>query len=271
MNPILIDLGIISIKWYSVMILLGMLFGGVVVLREAKRWEINEDFVINLFFYTIISALIGARLYYVAFNFSYYSANPINILKIWEGGLAIHGGIIFGLITVLTYCRKYKVKIPLMVDIIVPGLILGQAIGRWGNFFNSEAHGMSTTLETLKGLFIPDFIIKGMNIDGVYYHPTFLYESLLCLLGFFIILFLRRRKNIKLTNVTSFYLIWYGGIRAFIETMRTDSLMIGQFKVAILVSILMILIGIILFIISLKKSRFENKYNDSDNINDINF
>ena len=271
MNPILYDFGIISIKWYSVLILLGMLLGGATVLREAKKWEINEDFVVNLFFYTIIFSLIGARLYYVAFNLDYYLAYPLSIIKVWEGGLAIHGGILFGLITVLVYCKKYKVKIPLMIDIIVPGLILGQAIGRWGNFFNGEAHGMATTYETLKGLFIPDFIIKGMNIDGVYYHPTFLYESLLCLLGFFIILFLRRRKNIKITNVTSFYLIWYGIVRAFIETMRTDSLMIGNFKVAIIVSILMIILGIVLLVLSFKKSKFENKYNDIENVENINF
>ena len=271
MNPILYDLGIISIKWYSLFILLGMLIGGYIVLREAKNWEINENFVINLFFYVVIFGLIGARLYYVLFNLDYYSKDPISILKIWEGGLAIHGGIIVGIITLLIYCKKYKVKIPLMMDIAIPGLIIGQAIGRWGNFFNSEAHGMATTYETLKNLHIPDFIIKGMNIDGVYYHPTFLYESLLCLLGFFIILFIRRRKNIKLTNVTSFYLIWYGALRAFIETMRTDSLMIGNFKVAIIVSILMIVLGIVLFIISLKKSRFENRYNDIGNKKDINF
>ena len=271
MNPILYDFGIISIKWYSLFILLAMLIGGYIVLREAKRWEINENFVINLFFYVVIFGLIGARLYYVLFNLDYYSQHPISILKIWEGGLAIHGGIIAGVLTVLVYCKKYKVKIPLMVDIAVPGLIIGQAIGRWGNFFNSEAHGMATTYETLKNLHIPDFVIKGMNIEGVYYHPTFLYESLLCLLGFFIILFIRRRKNIKLTNVTSFYLIWYGILRIFIETMRTDSLMLGSLKVAIIVSILMIILGIVLFVISLKKSRFENRYNDAENRKDINF
>ncbi len=271
MNPILYDFGIVSIKWYSVIILLGMLIGGYTVLREAKKWEIDENFVVNLFFYTVIFGLLGARLYYVLFNLDYYKANPISIFKVWEGGLAIHGGIIVGALTLILYCKKYKVKVPLMVDVAIPGLLIGQAIGRWGNFFNAEAHGMATTYETLKGLFIPDFIIKGMKIDGVYYHPTFLYESLLCLLGFFILLFLRRRKNIRLTNITSFYLIWYGIVRAFIETMRTDSLMIGNFKVAIIVSILMIVIGIILFIISLKKSSFENRYNDIENKANINF
>ena len=271
MNPILYDFGVISIRWYSIFILLGMLFGGAVVLREAKKWNIDEDFVVNLFFYTIIFSLLGARLYYVAFNYSQYASDPLSIIKVWEGGLAIHGGILFGLITVLIYCRKYKVKIPLMIDIIIPGLILGQAIGRWGNFFNGEAHGIKTTAEALKNLFIPDFIIKGMNIDGIYYHPTFLYESLLCLIGFIIIIIIRRTKNIRLTNVTSFYLIWYGIGRALIETLRTDSLMIGNFKVAIIVSILMIIIGIVLLIISLAKSKFENRYNDVVNKESINF
>ena len=271
MNPILYDFGIISIKWYSIFILLGMLFGGAVVLREAKKWEIDENFVINLFFYTIIFALIGARLYYVAFNYNQYASDPLSIIKVWEGGLAIHGGILFGLITVLIYCKKYKVKIPLMIDIIVPGLILGQAIGRWGNFFNGEAFGSATTYEALKGLRIPEFIIKGMYIDGTYYHPTFLYESLLCLIGFIIIIIIRRNKNIRLTNVTSFYLIWYGISRGLIEILRTDSLMLGNFKVAIIISILMVIIGIILLIISLAKSKFENRYNDIENRENINF
>lgn len=268
MNPVLFDFGIISIRWYSIFILLGMLFGGTIVMKEAKKWGLSENFIVNLFFYTIIFSLIGARLYYVAFNLDYYLANPIDIIKVWEGGLAIHGGILFGVITIFIYCKKYKVSVSLMYDIIVPGLILGQAIGRWGNFFNSEAYGSATTYETLKSFFIPDFIIKGMNINGTYYHPTFLYESLLCLLGFIIILFIRKRKRTKVTNITSFYLIWYGISRGFIEVLRTDSLMLGNYKVAILVSILLVLIGIIMFIVNLKSN---NIYSNYSNKKDINF
>lgn len=244
MNPILYDFGIISIKWYSVLILLGMLLGGVTVLREAKKWEIPEDFVVNLFFYTIIFSLIGARLYYVAFNLDYYLAYPLSIIKVWEGGLAIHGGILFGLITVLVYCKKYKVKIPLMIDIILPGLILGQAIGRWGNFFNQEAHGPATTLSNLKSLHIPNFIIKGMKIDKVYYHPTFLYESLWNILGFILIILIRKYKKPKKEGVLiGIYFMWYSLARFFIESLRTDSLMFFNIKIAQLVSILLFLLG----------------------------
>lgn len=270
MNPVLLDLGVITIRWYSIFILAGMLIGGSIALKEAKKWDINEDFMINLFFYTILFGLIGARLYYVAFNFDYYKANPLNILKVWEGGLAIHGGILFGLVTIWKYSRKYKVKFLQLLDIVTPGLIIGQAIGRWGNFINQEAHGFATTYETLKSLFIPDFIIEGMNIGGTYYHPTFLYESLLCLIGFIIILIIRRRKYIKIGQVTGFYLLWYGIVRAFIETMRTDSLMIGNIKVAIIVSIIMAIIGIIL-LTSKGKSRFDNRYNDLSNKANINY
>lgn len=264
MNPILYDFGIISIKWYSVLILLGMLLGGATVLREAKKWEINEDFVVNLFFYTIIFSLIGARLYYVAFNLDYYLAYPLSIIKVWEGGLAIHGGILFGLITVLVYCKKYKVKIPLMIDIIVPGLILGQAIGRWGNFFNGEAHGAVTTAEALSK-FIPfKFIVEGMNINGVYYEPTFLYESIWCFIGFIVLLIVRRLKYIKIGQITGTYFIWYGVGRLFIEKMRTDSLMLGNIKIAQLLSIVMIIVGIILIVIKLKGFKLEDQYNSTE-------
>ena len=114
--------------------------------------------------------------------------------KIWEGGLAIHGGLIAGLLVILLYCKKYKVRAIRMFDFIVPALLLAQAIGRWGNFFNSEAHGPATTLAHLQSLHIPSFIIEGMKIDGIYYTPTFLYESIWCLIGFIVILIVRRLK-----------------------------------------------------------------------------
>ena len=207
MNPILLDLGVIKIYWYSAMIFLGLLIGGWLILKEAERFNISEDFIVNLFFFTIPIAVIGARLYYVLFNWDYYSVNMSEIFMIWEGGLAIHGGMLFGLLWIIFYTKKYKVNTFRILDMIVIGLIIGQAIGRWGNFFNGEAHGTATTLEHLQSLHIPEFIINGMNIGGTYYLPTFLYESIWCLLGFIILLVIRRLKYIKIGQTTAVYLI----------------------------------------------------------------
>lgn len=264
MNPILISFGSIKIYWYSVIMFLAILLGGLIVLKEAKKFKIPENFMVNLFFYLIPIALIGARLYYVIFNFDYYMQDPISIFKVWEGGLAIHGGLIAGLLFIIFYTKKYKIKTLRILDFIVIGLILGQAIGRWGNFFNSEAHGAITTLQTLHNLLIPDFIIEGMHIGGFYYHPTFLYESIWCLLGFSFLVLMRKYSYLKVGQLTSLYLIWYGVGRFFIEGMRTDSLMLGSIKMAQLVSFLMVIIGLIMFLTLNKGSKFQNLYNGDD-------
>ena len=264
MSDTIINLGFISIKWYSVLILIGVIIAMFIIIREAKRYDYSSEFVFNLLFWTIIVGIIGARLYYVVFNYEMYN-NFSDIFKVWEGGLAIHGGIIFGTITAILYCKRYKVRTIRMVDFMVPGMLIAQAIGRWGNFFNQEAHGSATTLEHLQSLHIPNFVISGMNIDGIYYHPTFLYESLACFIGFIIILIIRRFRFIKVSQPTAFYLIWYGVIRFFIESLRTDSLMLGGFKAAQIVSIIMIIIGIILLINTFKKKKYEDLYNKSQN------
>ena len=203
MNKVLLDLGFIEIRWYSIIMLLAILSASAIILKEAKKKGFTEDFMNNLFFYTIICAIIGARLYYVAFNFAEYQDDLLGILRIWEGGLAIHGGIIGGLLFISYYAKKYKVNLLLLLDIIVVGLILGQIIGRWGNFMNSEAYGPMTTYATLKKLLIPEFIIKGMSINGVYYHPTFWYESILNLVGLIILLIIRKGKYMPPCNLNS--------------------------------------------------------------------
>ncbi len=271
MNPILVDLGFIKIYWYSIMIFLGLLIGGTIVMKEAKRNKLTDDFMTNLILFLIIFSVIGARLYYVAFNWSYYSKNLIDIIKIWEGGLAIHGGIILGVIFLIIYSNKYKVNTFRLMDIIVPGLIIGQAIGRWGNFFNSEAHGGVVTLEFLQNLHLPQFIIDGMYINGLYYHPTFLYESLWCILGFILLLIIRRRKYQKVGQTTAIYLMWYGIGRYFIEGLRTDSLMFNDLKVAQIVSIAFFVIGLIMFIVKGLGSRFDNQYNNTRDLDEVKF
>ena len=264
MNPEMFSIGNISIRWYSVLILVGMIVAVVLAEKEAKKFSFEKDFIFDLAFWVIIIGVIGARLYYVIFNFNLYKNNLLDIFKIWQGGLAIHGGIIAGLITLLIYCKVKKVKPFRVTDIAVPSLIIAQAIGRWGNFFNGEAHGPVTTLANLKDLFIPGFVIEGMNIGGVYYHPTFYYESLWCILGFFILLLVRKfYKSLKCGQLTCIYLMWYGVGRLFIESLRTDSLMLGNFKVAQLISIGMISIGALVFLYlcfnRLKKGKYYDK------------
>ena len=246
MNPEMFSIGGISIKWYSVLILTGVLIGYFLAKREGDKFKFPKDFIFDLVFYVMIFGIIGARLYYVIFNFSYYKDNLLEIFKIWNGGLAIHGGIIAGLITLIVYAKKKKVNPVVLTDIAVPSLIIAQAIGRWGNFFNSEAHGGITTLEHLQSLYIPKFIIDGMYIDGFYFEPTFFYESLWCIVGFILLLLIRKfYKKLKVGGLTCFYMIWYSIGRFMIESLRTDSLMLGSFRVAQIISIVMIVIGII--------------------------
>lgn len=257
MEKVALDLGPIQIYWYSIFIFIGMLVACFLIYKEAKKRGIEEDFLVNLTFNTIIIGIIGARLYYVLFNFSYYLDNPVEIFQIWNGGLAIHGGIIAGLLFIIYYCKKHEVNLWKILDIIVVGLIIAQAIGRWGNFFNSEAYGPITTAAHLKSLGIPQFIINGMYILGDYRQPTFFYESVWCLFGFLAMLIIRQYKYLKIGQLTSFYLIWYGIIRFIIEAMRTDSLMLGPLKMAQLVSLVFIVSGIIIFIKSTKTNQKE--------------
>lgn len=262
MNPI-IDLGIISIHWYSILLFIAILIGSNLAIKEAKKHGFEEDFMVNLLFLGVIIGILGARIYYVIFNFDYYKNNLIEIFKVWNGGLAIHGGIIAGFITIAIICYKKKVNLLKILDYLVVGLVIAQAIGRWGNFFNGEAHGAITSLSYLESLHLPQFIIDGMYINGSYYIPTFLYESIWCLIGFIIMIILRRKKFMKVGYLTSFYLVWYGVERFFVEGLRTDSLMFFSLRIAQLVSLVMIVIGIVIFIYSLKKSK---KYEEDDKI-----
>ena len=257
MDRIAVDLGFIKIYWYSITMLLGVLLGIIVAYIEIKRKKLNIDKFSNMAFYAILFGFIGARIYYCLFNLDYYASNPLEILMVWHGGLAIHGGIIGAVIAILVYCKKNKLDFLEMLDICSPAILIGQVIGRWGNFFNSEAHGGIVTKTFLESMHLPKFIIDGMYINGNYYHPTFLYESLLNLICFIILMILRRNKDIKIGVIVGIYLIWYGIIRIFIESLRTDSLMLGNIKMAQLIGLPMIIIGIIIIITSSNR----NKYN----------
>lgn len=262
MDREIFSIGGFSIKWYSVLLLIAVFVGIFWLIKEGTKHKYPKDFLFNMCFWAVIFGFIGARAYYVIFNWKIYAADPVSIFKIWEGGLAIHGGLIAGFITIVLYCKKYKVRLFKLVDMAVPGVMLAQAIGRWGNFFNGEAHGGVVLRSTLESLHIPEFIINGMYINGNYYHPTFFYESLWCLLGFIVLVLVRKYKYLKVGGLTCIYLIWYSIGRFFIESMRTDSLMLGGFKVAQIVSIVLFVIGILGLMIQSRKGKFEDLYSE---------
>lgn len=255
MNPILIEIGPVSIYWYSITMLLAIFVGSYIFFKEARKKGYDEEFLTNLIFYGAIFGIIGARIYYVIFNLNYYLQNPFEIIAIWNGGLAIHGAIIGGAAWFIYYSKKYKKNYLKIFDLAAPGLILAQAIGRWGNFFNGEAHGPVVAKEVLEKMPIPDFVINGMKIGENYYHPTFLYESVWNLLGFILIIILRKKLKLKTGTITGIYFMWYSVCRFFIESLRTDSLMLGSIKVAQLVSVILFLLGLFLVLYKRKDTR----------------
>lgn len=259
MDSVMFNFGILQIKWYSFFILVALILSSFLIYKEAKRKGIKEEELVDILFYGILIGIIGARIYYIIFNLSYYIANPKEIIMVWHGGLAIHGGLIATLIFLIIYSNKKKINTLLLTDIIVVGLLLAQAIGRWGNFFNQEAYGRIVSVSFLKNLHIPSFIINGMYIDGYYREPTFLYESILSLIGFILLLGIRKNKNLKVGQLTGIYLLWYGTERILIEALRSDSLMLGPIKVAQLVSIIFIGTGIYFVIKSKKRKKYREE------------
>lgn len=221
----------LEIRWYGLLIASAVLIGTVLALKEAKRKGVKEETLIDMLLFAVPAAIIGARAYYVIFMWDYYSKNPSQILNIRGGGLAIHGVIIAGALVAIIFAKVRKENFWTLADIVAPSLILGQAIGRWGNFANQEAHGGPTDLPW------------GIMIDGVKVHPTFLYESIWNLLVFGFLLWYRRKKATVEGEIFVLYLMLYSVGRFFIEGLRTDSLMLGPFRVAQLISLAIIISG----------------------------
>ena len=256
MNRVAFNIFGFNVYYYSLCILLGVIVAYILITREGKKQELQKEFISDLIFYTLIIGILGARVYYCVFNLDYYLANPSEILKIYNGGLAIHGGVIAGLIFVYFYTKKKNVSFIKILDIVAPAVIIAQSFGRWGNFFNQEAHGGITTYQNLKNMHIPEFIINGMHIEGKYYYPTFLFESIWCLIGFIILMIARKNKNLRKGFQIGFYFIWYGIGRFFIEAIRTDSLMFFGLKIAQIVSLIGIIIGIIIIVTNRNKKYY---------------
>ena len=256
MNRVAFNIFGFNVYYYSLCILLGVIVAYILITREGKKQGLSKEFTSDLIFYTLIIGILGARVYYCVFNLDYYLANPSEILKIYNGGLAIHGGVIAGLIFVYFYTKKKNISFIKILDIVAPAVIIAQSFGRWGNFFNQEAHGGITTYQNLKNMHIPEFIINGMHIEGKYYYPTFFFESIWCLIGFIILMIARRNKNLRKGFQIGFYFIWYGIGRFFIEALRTDSLMFFGLKIAQIVSLIGIIIGIIIIVTNRNKKYY---------------
>lgn len=240
-----LKLGPLSIHWYGILIAIAFLVGIFICSKVARDKGENPESFMDLAPLVLISAIVGARIYYVIFNWAYYSDNLLNIIKIWEGGLAIHGGIIGGLIAGYSYTRFKHLSFLKYCDITCVGLVIGQAIGRWGNFFNSEAFGIPTDLPWK--LFIPPDKRPDEFINYDYFHPTFLYESLWDLIIFLILYFVLRKKLENYNGALFFsYMGLYSIGRLFIESLRTDSLMLfNEIKAAQIISIVFIVISVI--------------------------
>ncbi|MBW4665220.1 MAG: prolipoprotein diacylglyceryl transferase [Chroococcus sp. CMT-3BRIN-NPC107] len=245
-GPVLFELGPITIRWYGLLIALAVLIGINLSQYLAKRRQVDPDLLGDLIIWLIIGAIPSARLYYVIFEWSQYSQHPETIIRIWEGGIAIHGAIIGGAITALVFAKVKNISFWQLTDLVAPSLILGQAIGRWGNFFNSEAFGGSTNLPWK--LYIQPQYRPPQFADIAYFHPTFLYESLwnLMVFGLLLTLFFRGWKGKQLKTGTLFlvYLVAYSLGRLWIEGLRTDSLMLGWLKIAQVVSLISISLGL---------------------------
>lgn len=248
-DPVAFEIFGISVRWYGIIISAGMLIATFVALREAKRVGINEERIIDLLIFAIPAGIIGARLYFVIFNWSFYKGDFSKMINIRGGGLAIHGGIIASVIVALIFTRVKKINFWKLADVCAPSIILAQSIGRWGNFVNQEAHGGPTNLPW------------GIMVNGQKVHPTFLYESLWNFGAFIFLLWYSRNK--KKVNGETFllYLVLYSFARFFIEALRTDQLMLGSIPVARLISVLLILVASVIFYIRRKKDADNNSNN----------
>ncbi len=260
LDRVFLSIGNFEIAWYGFLIMLGFLTGFLLCMRIAKKSGQNTDDYFDFFIYAVIGGIIGARLYYVLFSWDYYSQNPGEILKIWHGGLAIYGGVIMDIIIAFFFTRHRKMNFWRLLDTCLPCVAIGQAIGRWGNFMNQEAFGGYTEnlfamrLNVQTAYYLPlELLEKAITVNGTTYiqvHPTFLYESFGCLVVLTVMLILWKHKKFD-GEIACTYFIGYGIVRALIEPLRTDQLLLWNTKIpiSVLVSCGLILIGTVLLIL----------------------
>lgn len=254
-DPVAIQLGSLSIYWYGIIIIAAIIAAYFYSIKEAKRVGFDTETISDVLLVALPVAIICARLYYVAFSWKSYASNPIDIFKVWEGGLAIYGGVIGAVVAVAVYCRVAKKSFWDLADIAMPSVLMAQAIGRWGNFVNCEAYGGETTLPWRMQIW------ESAN-SMICVHPTFLYESLWNIIGFFVLFMIRKHKPFKGFMLWG-YMLWYGLGRFFIEGLRSDSLMLGNARISQIVSLVCVITAAIVIIVKW------NKNNDNEDIDTI--
>lgn len=248
MDPVAFEIFGAPVRWYGIIISFGIVLAALISIRASKNKGYTEDLVIDLLLFAVPISILGARLYYVAFSWDKYRDNLGDILNIRQGGLAIHGALIAAVLVTIVYGKIKKINFWTIADILAPGIILGQSIGRWGNFVNQEAHGGPTDLPW------------GIMIEGQRVHPTFLYESLWNLLVFGFLIWYRKYKSKVKGETFLLYIALYSVGRFFIEGLRTDSLMLGSFRVAQLISLVSILVALIILVV--RRKTLKNNINN---------
>ena len=236
----------IDIMWYGIIIAAAMVLAVVIIYRRAPMHKISSERTLDFVLVCVPAGIIGARLYYVAFNWEYYSGDLYKIINIRSGGLAIHGGLIFGFLAAVLLCILWDIKPLNLLDLAAPAIAIAQSIGRWGNYFNQEAHGGPTDLPW------------AIAVDGQMVHPTFLYESIWCFLLFVVLILVDSNRKFE-GQIFLLYGILYSLERFFVEALRTDSLMIGPFKQAQLLSAAVFFVFIIAYIILRRKNKYRNR------------
>lgn len=241
MHPILLQIGPITVRYYGLMYVIAITLGFFLLSKEVcrKRLELSTDNLLDLLLWTVPAAIIGARLYYVVFHWNYYGARPLDIFKLWQGGLAIHGGVLAGILVVYLFSRLKKVRFWALTDTLAPSLILGQAIGRIGNFTNGDAFGLPTTLPW--GIRFPAGSPAGMAFPGQATHPSMIYEMLLNL-AIFAFLWGIRKKGFRDGFSTAMYFILYAVARSIVSFTRADSLWLGPIRAAHVISIVFVIL-----------------------------
>lgn len=248
-NPIrIIQIGPLNLHLYGIIIGLGLMLAVIYGWKRCKQFGIKQDDITDGVLWVVPFAIICARAYYCIFEWEeQFAQDPISVLYIWNGGLAIYGGIIGAVIGVAVFCYFKKIKLPALLDLVLLGFLIGQSIGRWGNFFNREAFGAETECFIRMGL------TNGLTGVTTYHHPTFLYESLWNAAGFVILHFLSKKRQYD-GQIALGYVLWYGLGRTFIEGLRTDSLYWGDFRISqVLAGVTAIVASVALFVLSIRK------------------
>ena len=241
-DPVAFTIFHIDIMWYAVLIISGILIGTAICCLRAPSHDLTSDNILNFVIICVPAGIIGARAYYVLFHWDWYAGDLFKIINIRAGGLAIHGGLIAGLLAAVILCAVWKIRPFNLMDLAAPSIAFAQSVGRWGNYFNSEAHGGPTDLPW------------AITVDGQSVHPTFLYESIWCFLLFLFLLWMDRRRSFE-GQIILLYGLLYSAERFFVEGLRTDSLMIGPFKQAQVISVVIFAVCLILYILFSHKKK----------------